>query len=81
VVESNHIFDFSKITKIVKILGLIAIISYMTVLLFTWMYANLGGNVYFSAGEPVHSIKYTEWVLGIIGILVAFDYLHKELVG
>lgn len=72
-------FDFSKQVKIARILGLIGLISYMIVILFTWMFANLQGYVYFSAGEPVLSIKYPEWILGFLGILVAADYLHMEL--
>ena len=56
-----------------------SLISYMIVILFTWVYANIEGNVYFSAGEPVMSIKYIEWMLGILGIFVAANYLQKEL--
>ena len=69
---------FSKL-KFVRIIGLMALISYMIVILFTWIFANLQGYMYFSAGEPVLSIKYPEWILGFIGIFVAFDYLHREL--
>jgi len=65
--------------KSIKIIGLMAMISYMIVILFTWIYANMEGHVYFSAGEPVLSIKYPEWVLGFLGIFVAADYLRKEL--
>ncbi|MCE8422357.1 MAG: hypothetical protein J5U17_03515 [Candidatus Methanoperedens sp.] len=72
-------FNFSKLMKIVRMLGLVAIISFMTVILFTWIYANLSGYVYFSAGEPILSIKYLEWVLGLIGIFAAIDLLQKEL--
>jgi hypothetical protein len=74
-------FHFSKLVKTLRILGLIALISYMIVILFTWIYANMEGYVYFSAGEPVLSIKYPEWILGFLGIFVATDYLHKELSG
>ncbi len=65
--------------RIVRIIGLMALISYMIVILFTWIFANLQGYMYFSAGEPVLSIKYPEWILGFIGIFVALDYLHREL--
>ncbi|NJD78060.1 MAG: hypothetical protein FIB08_13380 [Candidatus Methanoperedens sp.] len=65
--------------RLIRILGLMALISYMVVILFTWMYANLEGYVYFSAGEPELYIKYSEWALGFIGILVAADFLKKEL--
>ncbi|MCX9083554.1 MAG: hypothetical protein OIN87_02010 [Candidatus Methanoperedens sp.] len=67
------------IIKTFRILGLMALISYMTVIIFTWMFANIEGYVYFSAGEPVLSIKYLEWLLGLLGIIVAVNYLQKEL--
>ena len=65
--------------RMVRILGLMTLISYMTVILFTWIYANFNGYVYFSAGEPLLVIKYSEWLLGFIGIFVAVDFLRKEL--
>ncbi|VVB84822.1 Uncharacterised protein [uncultured archaeon] len=74
-----NIIDYSKLFRTVRILGLMSVISYMTVILFTWVYANLTGYVYFSAGEPVLLIKYPEWALGLIGISVAIDCLRKEL--
>jgi len=80
--DSEHltkIMNFSKITKIIRIVGLMALISYMVVILFTWIYANLGGYVYFQAGEPMRVIKYFEWALGITGIFVAFEGLLKEI--
>ncbi len=70
---------FSKIMKCVRVFGLMAIISYMTVILFTWIFANMNGYVYFSAGEPELLIKYPEWVLGFTGIFVAIDSLRKEI--
>lgn len=73
--------DFLRMIKLVRILGLMALISYMIVILFTWIYANFKGFVYFSAGEPILLIKYPEWMLGFIGILVAIDYLYRELKG
>lgn len=63
----------------IRIVGLAALLSYMIVILFTWIYANLRGFMYFSAGEPDLSIKYPEWVLGIIGIIVAIDCLNREM--
>jgi hypothetical protein len=65
--------------KIIRLLGLAAIISYMTIILCTWALANYRGYVYFSAGEPVLVIKYFEWVLGVLGICVAVAYLVDEL--
>ncbi len=71
--------NFSTFLRLVRILGLMAVLSYMIVILMTWMYANIQGYVYFSAGEPVSLIKYPEWVLGILGILVTASVLRREL--
>lgn len=70
---------FSKIMKIIRVLGLVTLICYMSVILFTWIYTNLDGDVYFLAGEPKLSVKYFEWALGFTGIFVALDYLFKEI--
>jgi hypothetical protein len=77
--QKMNTFDHSNLVKNIRILGLMALISYMIVILFTWVFANIDGYVYFSAGEPVLSIKYLEWVLGLLGIFVAVSYLQKEL--
>jgi hypothetical protein len=74
-----NVLYHSNLVKNIKILGLIALISYMIVILFTWVFANIEGYVYFSAGEPVLSIKYLEWGLGLLGIFVAINYLKNEL--
>ena len=66
--------------KIIRIAGLTALISYMTIILFTWITANLHGYVYFSAGEPNLFIKYFEWILGLLRIITAAYYLQKEAV-
>ena len=76
--KKNNV-SFTDKLKIVRIIGLMALISYMIVILFTWIFANYQGYMYFSAGEPVLSIKYPEWILGFIGIFVAIDYLHREI--
>ncbi|VVB90456.1 Uncharacterised protein [uncultured archaeon] len=68
-----------KILKMTRILGLIALISYIGVILAIWINANLGGYVYFSAGEPMLIIKYAEWGLGFIGLSVATSFLCREL--
>jgi hypothetical protein len=68
-----------KILKMTRILGLIALISYIGVILAIWINANLGGYVYFSAGEPMLIIKYAEWGLGFIGLSVAANFLCREL--
>ncbi len=77
--RSFDFIDFPKIIKIMRILGMMSVISYMVVILSTWISANLDGYIYFSAGEPELLIKYPEWALGAVGIFVAFDYLRKEL--
>ncbi len=80
--EINKRLNYIEIPNALKnfrILGLMAIISYMIVILFVWIYANIDGYVYFLAGEPNLAIKYTEWLLGFAGIFVAIDLLRKEL--
>lgn len=67
--------------KVLKILGLITIISYLIVILVTWISANIAGYIYFSAGEPNLLIKYTEWTLGILGIFVMLNILKDEVCG
>jgi uncharacterized membrane protein YadS len=74
-----HWFDISTVFKLVRILGLMAVLSYMIVILFTWIYANHQGYVYFSAGEPISLIKYPEWVLGFLGIFATASILRREL--
>jgi hypothetical protein len=74
-----NVIEIPNALKNFRILGLMAIISYMIVILFVWIYANYGGYVYFLAGEPNLIIKYTEWLLGFAGIFVAIDLLRKEL--
>ena len=74
-----EIIKLSTIFRMLRILGLMAVLSYMIVILFTWMYANHLGYVYFSAGEPVSLIKYPEWALGILGIIATSSILRREL--
>ncbi len=74
-----NIINYSKIMKIVRMIGLMAVISYTATILFIWVYANIQGYVYFSAGKSILSIKYLEWLFGIIGIFVVIDCLRKEL--
>jgi hypothetical protein len=77
--RTNKSIKISKIFLLLRILGLMAVLSYMIVILFTWVYANHQGYVYFSAGEPISLIKYPEWVLGFLGILAAASVLRREL--
>jgi len=62
-----------------NIVGLITAISYMIVILFTWIYANHQGYVYFSAGEPILIIKYIEWTLATISIYTLTSKLVCEI--
>lgn len=52
----------------IKLVGLMTIFAYITVILFTWISTNINGHIYFSAGEPIWYIKYTEWGLAINGL-------------
>lgn len=79
--EGVNAFDYSKLIKIVRIVGLMALISYIAVILFTWIYANSAGHIYFSAGEPSSWIKYSEWILGFMAFFVAIYYFLMELSG
>jgi len=65
--------------KCIRVVGLMAVFSYTLVILISWGYANYSGYMYFSAGEPVLSIKYFEWILGIIGIFTIPYYIHLEM--
>lgn len=69
------------LVKSLRILGLMAVLSYMIVILLTWIYANHQGYVYFSAGEQLSIIKYPEWIVGFLGIVVVIDFLKNELKG
>lgn len=77
--KSINFVNFPELMKLGRVLGLVTVISYTAVILFIWAYANIQGYVYFSAGESILSIKYLEWVFGIIGIFVVIDCLRKEL--
>ena len=74
-----NFFNIPTVFRIFRILGLIAVLSYMIVILLTWMYANHQGYVYFSAGEPISIIKYPEWILGIMGIFATVSVIRREL--
>ena len=71
--------DKALIFSLLRILGLMAVLSYMIIILFIWIYANHQGYVYFSAGEPMSLIKYLEWIMGFLGIIVIASVLRKEL--
>lgn len=80
-ITTNRLLNNINISRILRILGLMAVLSYMIVILFTWIYANHQGYVYFSAGEPVSLIKYPEWILGFLGIIATASVLRRELDG
>jgi hypothetical protein len=77
--EKLNFIDVPNSLKNIRILGLMTLISYMIVILWVWMTANYDGYIYFLAGEPNPYIKYTEWLLGFTGIVIAVDLLHKEI--
>lgn len=72
-------FTASRLVKSIRIIGLLALIIYMAVILHDWISASMEGRLSFSAGEPNALVKYCEWILGFIGIFVAFDYLIRLL--
>lgn len=74
-----ELIEVSKLLRLFRILGLMTVLSYMIIILLTWIYANHQGYVYFSAGEPVSLIKYPEWALGFLGILTTANVLRREL--
>ena len=65
--------------KQIRLLGLMVALSYLIIFLLLWMGANYLGYTFFSAGEPVPAIKYTEWILGILAIIVVTGKLKEEL--
>lgn len=77
----SNIMVVQLLIKIIRILGLISLVSYILVFISTWMLANMEGYIYFSGGEPSLMIKYSEWILGFLGIIVASHYLLMELYG
>lgn len=65
--------------KTIRIIGLMTAFSYLLCVLYTWMLAEINGNVYFSAGEPDPIIRYIEWGLGIISISVIISEIKIKL--
>ncbi len=65
--------------RFTRALGLMTVMSYTAVVMITWIYANMRGYLYFSAGEPVLLIKYTEWGLGFLGLFACVDMLRYEI--
>lgn len=75
----NHIIRLFRIFTNIKLVGLITILAYIIVILFTWIIANINGYTYFSAGEPVWWIKYPEWILVANGIYWLVYTIKKEI--
>ena len=67
------------IRKLFRLVGIMTVLSYMIVILSTWIIAKYQGFTYFQAGEPIHIIMYIEWTLGIIGVLTLVDIYREEL--
>ncbi len=78
IVESSR-YLHHKYSKHIKIAGLMAAISYLIVILYTWISANFLGYEYFSAGETHKIIKYIEWLIGVNSIIVLGVYLRNEM--
>jgi len=62
-----------------KLLGYLTAISFLSVHIATWMYANHLGFTYFSAGEPILIIKYAEWGLGITSTSILTGCTIEEI--
>jgi len=61
-----------------NLIGLMAAISIIVVLLATWIWTESLGYTHFRAGEPVASIRYTEWLLGGFSLVVLSGYFKRE---
>jgi len=63
----------------IRIFGFMVALSYLITILYTWMSAELTGHVYFMAGEPDRIILYTEWIFGLLTIIMLTSELKKVL--
>ena len=63
----------------IRIFGFMVALSYLITILYTWMSAELTGHVYFMAGEPDRTILYTEWILGLLTIIMLASELKNVL--
>jgi len=64
----------------VRIIGLSTAIAYMVVIIIMWMYWNYNGYSYVQFQEPNYIIKYSEWVLGIVSIVLLSIELSKIII-
>ncbi len=78
IVESSRYLHY-KYSRHIKIIGLMAAISYLIFILLTWIIANYLGHTYFTAGEPHLIIKYIEWIVRANSIIVLCGYLKEAL--
>lgn len=60
-----------------KIFGFMIALSFLIVLLYSWMRTEYIGDTYFRAGEPNRLILYTEWILGLLSITVISIEMKK----
>ena len=60
----------------IRIFGFMVVLSYIIVILYVWMSAELSGHVYFLAGEPNRAILYTEWLLGMLSIPIILNEIR-----
>lgn len=63
----------------IRTIGLISALSYMIVILYTWVNAVYQGETYFCAGEPNLLIRNIEWILGLLGMFSLLWSIKKEL--
>ncbi len=64
---------------IIKILGLASSMSFIVVILYTWMLAETNGYTYFTAGEPHDIIRNVEWFLGMLGLSMLIVVTKEEI--
>ena len=63
----------------IRIFGFMVVLSYLIVILYVWMNAELNGHIYFLAGEPNRAILYIEWIMGAIAISIIANELHRDI--
>ncbi len=85
--ESYRCIPYSRLKCHITLLGLMFALSFMVVIIGTWISAEIQGFTYFSAGEPNTIIRIFEWIGGFIAILIVsiklknnidMSYLEKE---
>ncbi len=70
----------NKYLHLLKIFGLMSILSYTLAFLGKWIWLTWTNNyVYFQVGEPDLVTKYIEWSIGIIGIFALISVIKREI--